>query len=169
MSVCEVNTDQPKHRNYQRQNSRDHQQDGTAQHSGKNLLLSKEKGTGGDEQDMRNRCRTSRFVPEMPCRNKTMKSPAAASSVTEPMKKSIPTGTLSFGGAWLRSFPRPINVTHDPPTRGTNSTVKNARHSFAPTAGQPSRCFLDAGTAGSKDDVVPPSCCSWEFVRNQMV
>src|SRR5258707_7946146 len=52
---------------------------------------------------MRQRCRAMRFAPKTPPRTSMRTSPAAASRHTEPMKKTIPTGTPSCELAPLRT------------------------------------------------------------------
>jgi hypothetical protein len=58
---------------------------------------------------MHQRCRAMRFVPRtLPRTGMRMLPPAQASSITEPMKKDIPTGTPSCELALLRTTFRPF-------------------------------------------------------------
>src|SRR5882724_12844511 len=57
---------------------------------------------------MRQRCRAMRLAPKTPPRTSMRTSPAAASSITEPMKKDIPTGTPSCELAPLLTTLRPF-------------------------------------------------------------
>jgi len=76
---------------------------------------------------MRQRCRAMRFAPKTPPRTSMRKSPAAASSITEPMKKLIPTGTPSCELAPLRTTFRPFIQVRIPSAKGIRSTIQSKR------------------------------------------
>src|SRR6267378_192906 len=76
---------------------------------------------------MRQRCRAMRFAPETPPRTSMRTSPAAASSITEPMKKLIPTGTPSCELAPLRTTLRPFIQVRIPSAKGISSATQSRR------------------------------------------
>jgi len=74
---------------------------------------------------MRQRCRAMRFFPRTPPRTSMRRSPAPASSITEPMKKVIPTGTPSCELAPLRTTFRPFVQVRIPSAKGIRSTTQS--------------------------------------------
>ena len=74
---------------------------------------------------MRQRWRAMRFVPRTPPRTSMRTSPAPASSITEPMKKVIPTGTPSCELAPLRTTLRPFIQVTVPSAKGIRSTTQS--------------------------------------------
>lgn len=76
---------------------------------------------------IRQRCRAMRFAPRTPPRSSMRTSPAAASSITEPMKKVIPTGTPSCELAPLRTTCRPFIQVRMPSAKGIRSTTQSKR------------------------------------------
>jgi hypothetical protein len=76
---------------------------------------------------MRQRCRAIRFVPKTPPRTSMRTSPAPASSITEPMKKVIPTGTPSCELAPLRTTFKPVIQVRIPSVKGIRSTTQSKR------------------------------------------
>jgi hypothetical protein len=76
---------------------------------------------------MRQRCRAMRFAPETPPRTSMRTSPAPASSITEPMKKVIPTGTPSGELAPLLTTFRPFIQVRIPSVKGIRSKTQSKR------------------------------------------
>src|SRR5580704_11745304 len=81
---------------------------------------------------MRQRCRAMRFVPKTPPRTSMRRSPAPASSITEPMKKVIPTGTPSSELAPLRTTFKPVIQVRIPSVKGIRRTAQSKRLVFPP-------------------------------------
>src|ERR1700679_211721 len=67
---------------------------------------------------MRQRCRAMRFGPTTPPPTSIRTSPAAASSITEPIKKDIPTGTPSGEPSPLRTIEIPFIQVRIPNVKG---------------------------------------------------
>src|ERR1700734_1760956 len=76
---------------------------------------------------MRQRCRAMRLAPKTPPRTSMRTSPAPASSITEPMKKVIPTGTPSCELAPLLTTLRPFIQVRIPSVKGIRSTTQSKR------------------------------------------
>ncbi len=76
---------------------------------------------------MRQRCRAMRFAPATPPRTSMRTSPAAASSITEPMKRIIPTGTPFWELAPLRTTLRALIQVRIPSAKGIRSTAQSKR------------------------------------------
>lgn len=70
--------------------------------------MKKDPAAMNSPKHIRQRCRAMRFAPRTPPRTSMRTSPAPASSITEPMKKVIPTGTPSCELAPLRTTFRPV-------------------------------------------------------------
>jgi len=68
-----------------------------------------------------------RFGPKTPLRTSMRTSPAAASSITGPMKNIIPTGTPSWELAPLRTTFRPFIQVRIPSVKGIRSTIQLKR------------------------------------------
>ena len=75
---------------------------------------------------MRQRCRSMRVTPETPPRTSMRRSPAAASIITEPIKKFISAGTPSLGGKGLPSFSIPETYVVIPPNEGIKSASQSS-------------------------------------------
>ena len=74
---------------------------------------------------IRQRCRVIRWVSKRPTRKSMRMSPAAASSITEPMKKVIPTGTPFCELAPIRTTLIPFSQVRIPSTNGIKSTTQS--------------------------------------------
>jgi hypothetical protein len=96
--------------------------------------MKKDPAAMNSPKHMRQRCRAMRFAPVTPPRNSMRTSPAAASSITEPMKKVIPTGTPSCELAPLRTTLMPIIQVRIPSASGISSTTQNVKMTAPGTA-----------------------------------
>src|SRR5258707_14389180 len=76
---------------------------------------------------MRQRCREMRLTPATPPRTSMRTSPTAASSITEPMKRIIPTGTPFWELAPLRTTLRALIQVRIPSAKGIRSTAQSKR------------------------------------------
>jgi hypothetical protein len=86
---------------------------------------------------MRQRCRAMRFAPRTPPLSSMRRSPAPASSITEPMKKVIPTGTPSCEVAPLRTTFMPFIQVRTPSAKGIKNPVERTGFSVSAPSRKP--------------------------------
>src|SRR6266571_9318973 len=129
VSGCEPNAKQPENQQDERQQGWDKQYVCLRSQAGKTCCCPRKKDPVATKRPkhMRQRWRTMRLARKTPPRTSMRMSPAAASTITDPMKKCIPTGIPSVDLAWTYTTCRPEIQRPIPTSKGIRSAPQSKR------------------------------------------